>query len=365
MQSIFSTFLGVIIEFLATYSDVLMDILFAILIFASIFIIRFVFFSIVLKKIDALLANTKHTLLVTTIDNVKAPINFFFLALSIMASLQVIDVPTSLSDFLQKIFNSIVIAVIFWIFYCFSSFVGYWFTRVATKSTKRIRQDISHFIETIYKIFVLFMTFVIVLQEWGYNINGIIASLGIGGLAFALAAKDTVANIFGYLIVFTESPFEAGDWIKINDLEGTVEEINIRSTKIRTFGQSLISLPNVALTNSSIENFSKMGKRRIKMHLGLTYSTSALQMQAIIAQIKAMLLAHNDIDKDTIFVYFTDFNDSSLSIFCYFFTITTNWGEYLSVREDVNFKIMQIVADNDAQFAFPSRSIYLEKEERE
>ena len=365
MQSIFSTFLGVIIEFIATYSSTLMDILFAVLIFAGIFIIRFVFFSIVLKKIDNLLANTKHTLLLTTIDNIKAPINFFFLALCVMASMQMIDMPLGLSEFIHKIFNSIVLAVIFWIFYCFSSFVGYWFTRVATKSTKRLRQDISHFIETLYKIFIWLMTFVIILQEWGYNINGLIASLGIGGLAFALAAKDTVANIFGYLIVFTESPFEVGDWIKINDLEGTVEEINIRSTKIRTFGQSLISLPNVALTNSSIENFSKMGKRRIKMQLGLTYSTSVPQMQSIIAQIKAMLLEHTDIDKGTVFIYFTDFDHSSLNIFCYFFTITTNWGEYLSVREDVNFKIMQIVADNEAQFAFPSRSIYLEKGEAE
>ena len=352
-------------ELLSEYPSIMTDILFAVLIFAGIFIIRSIFFSIVLKKIDKLLANTKHTLLTTTIDSIKAPINLFFFALAILASLQMLNMPDNLSNFLQKIFNSTVIAVIFWIFYCFSSFVGYWFTRVVSKSAANIRQDISHFIETIYKIFVLFMVFVIILQEWGYNINGIIASLGIGGLAFALAAKDTAANIFGYLIVFTESPFEIGDWIGIDNLEGTVEEINIRSTKIRTFGQSLITLPNAVLTNSSIENFSKMGKRRIKMHLGLTYSTSVAQMQAVTTQIKAMLMGHEDIDKGTVFVYFTDFDDSSLNIFCYFFTITTNWGEYLSVREAVNFRIMQIVADNEAHFAFPSRSIYVETEEKE
>jgi MscS family membrane protein len=108
-----------------------------------------------------------------------------------------------------------------------------------------------------------------------------------------------------------------------------------------------------------------MGKRRIKMNIGLTYSTTATQMQNIVQDLRTMLENHNDIHQDTIFIYFTDFQDSSLGIFCYFFTKTINWGEYMRVREDVNLKIMHIVEQNGASFAFPSRSIYIETPKEE
>ncbi|MFA6789849.1 MAG: mechanosensitive ion channel family protein, partial [Arcobacteraceae bacterium] len=127
----------------------------------------------------------------------------------------------------------------------------------------------------------------------------------------------------------------------------------------------IVTVPNAVLANSAILNWSRMGKRRIKMSIGLTYSTTAFQMQTIVKEIRRMLEHHDDIHQETIFIYFTDFQDSSLGIFCYFFTQTTNWGEYMSVREDVNLKIMEIVEKNNASFAFPSRSIYIETQQEQ
>ena len=206
--------------------------------------------------------------------------------------------------------------------------------------------------------------FVVVLQGWGYNVTGFVASLGIGGLAFALAAKDTASNLFGSLVIFGDKPFEIGDWIKSDEVEGVVEDIGIRSTKVRTFAQALVNVPNANLANSAIINWSRMGKRRIKMNIGLTYDTSELQMRNILKDIRDMLTKHKDIHQSTIYIYFTDYNDSSLGIFCYFFTNTIKWGEYMSVKEEINLLIMKIIEDNGAFFAFPTQTIQIESDNR-
>jgi MscS family membrane protein len=190
-----------------------------------------------------------------------------------------------------------------------------------------------------------------------------LASLGLVGMAIALAAKDTVANLFGSLVIFSDKPFKIGDWIKTSNAEGIVEAVGIRSTKIRTFAQALISVPNASLANNEILNWSKMGKRRIKMDLGLTYGTTTKQMNAILRDIRDMLQDDIQVHQETIHIYFTDFNDSSLGIFCYFFTKSTNWAEYMRVREEINLKIMRIVEKNDSSFAFPTQSIYIENNE--
>ncbi len=222
------------------------------------------------------------------------------------------------------------------------------------------QSSLEKLIIKIIKIIILVIGGVTILQEWGYNVTGFIASLGLLGMAFALAAKDTVANLFGSFVIFTDKPFKVGDWIKTPDVEGTIEHIDIRSTKIRTFAQALVTVPNAVLANSAIINWSQMGKRRIKMNLGLTYDTNAHTIQTIVSEIKEMLSNHKDIHQDTIYIYFTEFDNSSLNIFCYYFTNTTVWGEYMAVKEDTNLKIMKIIETNNANFAFPSQSLYIE-----
>ena len=136
----------------------------------------------------------------------------------------------------------------------------------------------------------------------------------------------------------------------------------MRTTKIRSFQKSLITVPNSIVSNSPIENFSRRGIRRIKMHIGLTYATNSKQIMQIIQDIKSMLQAHEDISKnDSLMVNFDTFGDSSLNIFIYTFTQTANWAKYLEIREDIHLKIMEIVEKNGSGFAFPSQSIYVEQ----
>ncbi|MBU1989263.1 mechanosensitive ion channel family protein [bacterium] len=216
---------------------------------------------------------------------------------------------------------------------------------------------------TIVKVIVVLVTFIVLLQTWGYNIGGLLASLGLVGMAIALAAKDSARHIFGSIMIFTDAPFKVGDWIHTPDVEGTIEDIGMRSTKVRTFAQALVSVPNGNLADSAILNWSKMDRRRIKLSLGVTYSTTSTQMQNILSDIRELLKNDADIDQTTIHVYFSDFAQSSLEIFCYFFTKTTVWGEHMQVKERIYLEFMKIIETNGASFAFPSQSIYIEQNE--
>jgi MscS family membrane protein len=235
------------------------------------------------------------------------------------------------------------------------------FSHFSKKLDTSIGQDIENFLRKTLKFLIVVFGIMTMLQEWGVNIVGFVASLGIGGLALALAAKDTAANLFGTLVLFLDRPFKIGDWIDTGSAEGVVEDIGFRSTKVRTFAKSITTVPNATLANASINNWSRMNKRRIKMRLGLVYSTTKEQMENILKDIKTMLQNHPHVHQDQILINFDQMQDSALSIFCYFFTTTTKWDEYLNVREDVNLKLMDIVYSHKSDFAFPSQSIYVEK----
>ena len=220
------------------------------------------------------------------------------------------------------------------------------------------------FLSRVLKVVIAALALIVLLQEWDYDVNGFIAGLGLGGLAFALAAQQTLSNVFGGIVIITDKPFSIGDWILTPSVEGIVEDINFRSTRIRTFAQAVVTVPNSTLANEPITNWSRMGKRRITFTLGLTYDTPRDKIEKCIQKIRAMLQNHTDVHPETILVYFDSYGDSSLNIFLYFFTRSTVWEEYLRVKEDVNLRIMGILEEEGVSMALPSTSIYFENELR-
>lgn len=224
-----------------------------------------------------------------------------------------------------------------------------------------MRQLILRFL----RVVVWFLAAVFVVQELGYNVGGLLAGLGVGGLAVALAARDTLANWFGALMIFTDRPFAIGDWIKTGNLEGTVEEIGLRSTKVRTFARTLVSVPNSTLANDVVENFSRMPVRRVSYTLGVTYATTPDMMRESLERIRETLRDHPAVDQTFWLVRFTDFGASSLDIMVYYFTKTTVWDQYLQAREDINLRIMERLSEIGVSVAFPTRSVYLEKTDQE
>ncbi len=299
-----------------------------------------------------------------TFESIQKPLSFLFILLGIKTVSIILGTPDEIKEYLVPLNKSLLAFVIFWILYNCLSPLSLILSTITHKFGQELSDDITRLLIKALKFLVISIGFVSIMNVWGYNISGFLASLGLVGMALALAAKETASNLFGSLVIFTDKPFVVGDWIKTPDVEGFVEEIGIRSTKIRTFAQAVVTMPNATLANSAILNWTRMGKRRIKMNIGLTYSTTSLQMQNIVKQIRQMLENHQDIHQETIHIYFTDFQDSSLGIFCYFFTKSTVWGEHMRVQEDTNLKIMKIVEDNGASFAFPSRSIYIENNQQ-
>jgi MscS family membrane protein len=200
----------------------------------------------------------------------------------------------------------------------------------------------------------------VVLQSMGYSISGVLAFGGIGGIAIGFAAKDLLANFFGGLMIYLDRPFKVGDWVRSPDqnIEGTVEKIGWRLTTIRTFDKRPLYVPNGTFATISVENPSRMSHRRINEVVGIRYDDADL-MEAIIADVKAMLIADDEIDESqTLIVNFDKFNASSLDFFIYTFTKTTNWIRYHEVKQAVLLKTYRIISKHGAQIAFPTHTLH-------
>jgi len=230
------------------------------------------------------------------------------------------------------------------------------------------------------------MGLLIMLYLAGVNLTAVLSGLGIGGFAVALAAKDSLANFFGTLSILFSDVFSQGDWIVVDGKEGVVVELGLRVTTLRTFDNALIAIPNAMLANNDVKNWNKreLG-RRIKMSLGIKYDSKSEDIKNAVNEIREMLDKHPEIAtentkyqyrnikstklvskddlqgvKKTLLVYLDEFSDSSINILIYCFTKSTGWNDWLTTKEDVMYKIMEIFEKNNLEFAFPSMSLYNE-----
>jgi len=341
------------------FGFLLVDILIGITIFLSAFLLRNVVASIILKPFRIIAHKRGNATDDTLINVIDAPLKLSIVIVGVYLSTQWLPFK-AFDNFIMLICKSFSTLIFFWILIRLVDKFSTIFNFFSSKLGKDLNDGFQNFMVKTLRILLIILGAMAILQEWGINVSAFVASLGLGGLAFALAAKDTAANLFGSLVIFSDRPFQVGDWVETASAEGTIEEVGIRSTKIRTFAQALVSVPNSIMADTTITNWSRMGKRRVRTHIGLTYATSVEQMQSIIGDIKYMLENHPDIHKEVIWVSFDEFENSALSILLNFFTNTVEAAEYLHVRQDVNFKIMQIVAKHGAAFAFPSQTLYVE-----
>ncbi len=289
---------------------------------------------------------------------VDHPLRSLFIILGLFFALLVLPLGDYTQFLVTKAFRVSVIFLVSWVLYNMAG--PCLFEAINSKINAKMDDILVPFISKVLRFLVIFLGISLVASETGFNVTGFITGLGLGGLAFALAAQDTAANIFGGIVIITDKPFDIGDWIYTPSVEGTVEDISFRSTRIRTFANSLVTVPNSTLAKEAVNNWSRMGKRRVTFNLGVTYDTPREKLKKCVEEIKDLLQNHSGVQQDLLFVKFDSFNDSSLDIFIYYFTITTNWGEFLDVKEDINFNIMKILEEQGVSVAFPSRSIYLE-----
>lgn len=336
-----------------------------------------IFFTLVIRKLALYLFEKKLMHLANTtktdidnlfLDALKNPIGYLILICGLFIAIGTLSLPENvgtleIEKFIDSIFLLALAFVMLLLLLNIIDVIGYYIQRMTTKTETKLDEQLAPMLIKSLKIVVVTLTVLSVMESLGWNVTSLIAGLGIGGLAFALAAKETVSNIFGSATIISDRSFQIGDWIQVGDIEGTVEDVGLRATQIRRFDQALVTLPNSNFIQSGVINYTRMKKRRIRFYLGVTYGTSSEQMVKVVEGIKKIIKDDPLFDHTFDMVHFTDFGASSLDIFVYCFTKTTVWDEFLAVRESFNLKIMHLLEELGVEVAFPSQTIYLEKVE--
>jgi len=266
------------------------------------------------------------------------------------------------ADLIIRIRQIGILFAIAWFLYAFVSNIESNIIENARRDDRKIDQTTINALGRVVRIAIVITAFLVGLDTLGFNIAGLMAAGGIGGLAIGLASKDMLANFFGGVTVYIDRPFGIGDWILLKEkgIEGVVEDIGWRQTTIRKFDKRPVYVPNAVFTTASVENPSRMTHRRIFETIGLRYKDIA-QMETITDAVREMLVKHPDIDEQqTLMVQFNAFNQSSIDFFIYCMTHTVNWQRYHEVKQDVLLQISGIVLANDSAIAYPTRTLDLE-----
>lgn len=321
------------------------------------------------------------------LEAIRRPIH---IVISIIAINMIVSVYNDFSslEILSKLFNVIYGFFFTLIVYKISNAVAKIKVHEMDSNNQEVKNEIINVGIKILNFIIMLIGLLIILYLAGVNLTAVLSGLGIGGFAVALAAKDSLANFFGTLSILLSDVFSQGDWIVVDNKEGVVVEIGLRVTTLRTFDNALIAIPNATLANNDVKNWNKreLG-RRIKMSLGIKYDSKSDDIKNAVNEIRTMLDQHPEIAtenteythnyfqaaklvsrddlqgvKKTLLVYLDEFADSSINILIYCFTKSTDWDDWLTTKEDVMHKIMAIFEENNLEFAFPSMSIYNEKD---
>ncbi len=294
------------------------------------------------------------------LENLILPINYLVIGIGILISVQILAIGDAFDQFVSAIGRSIIIIAILLAFFRLTDVIAPSRGRMYAITGIRVDDRILPFLRTGTKLLIIAFGIVIILQVWGYDVAGLIAGLGIAGLAVSLAAQDTLSNLFGFVAIVSDRPFDVGEYIITPDVEGVVEHVGLRSTRVRRLDQAVVNVPNNRMASSAITNWSRLSKRRLDYTLGVTYDTNSRQMRTLLHRIREMLRAQSTVDPESVVVYFMDFGDSALNILVRAYVFIADWGEFQAEKERLHLLVMDIVDDLGLSVAFPSRSLYIE-----
>lgn len=221
------------------------------------------------------------------------------------------------------------------------------------------KDGISNFVIKIIKGLIYIVATFIAILELGYDLSGLVTGLGLGSVVITLAAQNIAKDIIGGFVIFTDKPFKVGDWIQFGEYEGTVEEITFRSTRIRTFENSIVNVPNAIISNASIINCSRIEKRRYKINLGLELETPLNTVKVIEEKIRTMLKEKENVMDDSVIVRFDKITDNSINLLIYAFTNSSDNESFLREKEHINYKIMQILESEKVGLAYDTKTVFI------
>lgn len=331
-----------------------------ILVTAIIHYIQMVVFRRVKNKVEATKTNWDEAI----INSINKPLAILIWFLGVSYALKMVQFQQGNAAILKVITpirELAVIAIIVWFLIRLIKNLEWAYANPKGELTRKIDKTTINAVSQVLRGAVLVTAAIVALQTMGYNISGVLTLGSVGTLVAGFAAKDLLANFFGGLMVYFDRPFKVGDWIRSPDrsIEGTVEHIGWRLCRIRTFDKRPLYVPNSAFSTISVENPSRMLNRRIKTNVGVRYDDAA-KIKDIVADVKAMLLQHPEIDtKATLIVNLVEFGPSSLNFMVYTFTKTTRWIKFQEIQQDVFLKIIDIISKHGAECAFPTSTIHI------
>ncbi len=335
----------------------------ALAVFLFFLLLRTLFTRIVMSFARKLALRTQTTIDDELVNALEQPIKFLFLVIGFSLALNIVELTPQWMHYISPMIAVLYTYTLFWAIFCTITPLSRALFSIGARIGRSINEDLQYFFVRTMEVLVVVMGGVAILEQWDINVSAFLGGLGLAGMAIALAAKDTVANLFGTLMIFTDKTFHKGDWIETPDVEGTVEHIGLRASKVRTFAKALVNVPNAKLANSPITNWSRMTNRRIKMTIGLEYRTTAAQLEQVVNELRDFIANDPNVEvKGPVaqMVHLTDFSANSIDINLYYFTRTTDWEQWRQIRNDHIIAFKKIVERAGTSFAFPSRSVYVE-----
>ncbi len=337
------------------------EIIIAVGIFVFFLFLRGIFSKFVIKRLESYVSKTTNKFDNSLVLSMEGPAKFFPIVLGFFVATSYLSIESKAAEFLETINRSLITILIFWTFH---QIIGP-FSVVIKSIGDLLSRDLLNWIINAVKVLIFILGLAAVLELWGIKIGPIIAGLGLFGVAVALGAQDLFKNLISGILVLVERRFKVGDWIFVEGIiEGTVENIGFRSTVVRKFDKSLATIPNFQFAEKAVINYSKTTNRRINWVIGLEYRTSADQIKKIKEQVEKYISQSDLFSKegDTfITIQVEQFAASSIDLRLICFTKTSQYLEWMRVKDILAIEIKSIVERNNASFAFPSTSIYVEK----
>ena len=291
------------------------------------------------------------------------PLKIFFIILGIYLAIVFLRVPLQINeqvmDIVTKVFKIIsVIEIALGLANSFTSktILG---RKLRKSLSQKMDDTVFEFVLKVTRVLIYIVAIFLVLAILEINLTGLIAGLGLGGVIVTLAAQDTAKNLFGGVVIFIDKPFVVGDWIEMDNYEGTIEDITFRTTRIRTFENALVNIPNAIIADASVTNWSKMEKRRYKTNLCVELNTPLEKLELLKAKIEKMLQERESVFDDSIIVRFDQITDNGINVLIYTYTNSVDYASYLKEVEDINIKIMKILREENVELAYDTKTVYV------
>tara|TARA_Y100000741_G_scaffold30654_1_gene21833 strand:- start:267 stop:1394 length:1128 start_codon:yes stop_codon:yes gene_type:complete len=336
------------------------EIIIGLIIFLVFYVLRRLFARFVIRRLGKYVLKSENQIDDAIVDVIEGPLKFLPVVLGFFIASSYIDFSTNVQSFIDLINRSLITIFIFWLLHQ----LVIPFSFLIKKFEEKISKPLVDWTLKGLKILIFILGVVAILELWGIKVGPVIAGLGLFGVAVALGAQDLFKNLISGIMILMERRFTIGDVILVSgEVEGVVEQIGFRSTLIRRFDSTPVMVPNYKFAEQSVTNHTRRHHRRIRWLIGLEYRTSIDQLKKIRDKITNLIENDNNFAKNintSYFVRVDSFSESSIDMLVQAFTETNEWGEYLKIKEALAVKIIEIVEQNKAGFAFPSQSIYME-----